>query len=38
MVNGQSPKIFPPLNSSIWDLKTVFDRGRAENDEIQMEK
>jgi hypothetical protein len=28
------PKIFPPHNSSIWDLKTIFERGRAENDEI----
>ncbi len=34
-MNSQwTAKIFPPHNSSIWDLKTIFERGRAENDEI----
>ncbi len=31
---GQSPKIFPPHNSSIWELISIFESGRAENDEI----
>jgi hypothetical protein len=28
------PKDFSPHNSSICDLKTIFERGRAEYDEI----